>query len=177
DVVHRPYQVKWDDDVALLASLGERLIVTNQDLISYDNPAYFTSFAAWAAYRQLTRTALAVADHVVFVSDHARREALDEELVDPTRASVVHNGVDHSLLTLDPVPAKPGALAHVPDEAPLIFCLGTNFKHKNRLFALRLLEQLQVRHGWRGYLVLAGPFVAQGASSAEERQFVDARAE
>lgn len=177
DVVHRPYQVKWDDDVALLAALGERLIVTNQDLISYGNPAYFTSFGAWAAYRQLTRTALAVADHVVFVSDHARREALDEELVDPARASVVHNGVDHSLLSLDPSPVKPGALAHLPDGVPMIFCLGTNFKHKNRLFVLRLLEQLHARHNWRGYLVLAGPGVAQGASSMEEREFIAARPE
>ena len=177
DLVHRPYQVKYEDEVAFLVSLGERLVVTNQDLISYHNPAYFPSFAAWHAYRHLTRAALAVSDHVVFVSDHARREALDEELIEPTRGSVVHNGVDHSLLLIEPVPAKPAAMAHVPDDAPVILCLGTNFKHKNRVFALRLLEQLHDRHGWRGFLVLAGPNVTRGASTAVEHEFLAARPE
>ena len=177
DVVHRPYQVSREGDVAFLVSLGERLIVTNQDLISYHNPSYFESFEAWHGYRHLTRTALAVADHVVFVSEHARREALDEELVEPGRGSVVHNGVDHSVLKLDPVPAPPRAMAGVPDERPVILCLGTNFKHKNRVFALRLLEQLQRRHGWNGYLVLAGPYVAQGSSTGEEAEFLALRPE
>jgi hypothetical protein len=54
-------------------------------------------------------------------------------------------------------------------------CLGTNFKHKNRLFALRLLEQLQQRFGWQGYLALAGPYVAQGGSTGEEAEFLALR--
>jgi glycosyltransferase involved in cell wall biosynthesis len=177
DVVHRPYQVSNEGDVSFLVTLGERLIVTNQDLISYHNPSYFRSFDAWRAYRHLTRTALAVADHVVFVSAHARQDALDEELVEPGRGSVVHNGVDHSLLAFDPTPMMPRPMARVPDESPVILCLGTNFKHKNRVFALRLLEALQRRHRWPGYLVLAGPYVADGGSGGEEAEFLALRPE
>lgn len=175
DVVHRPYQISNEGDLAFLVSVGERLVVTNQDLISYHNPSYFQSFNAWRGYRHLTRTALAVADQVVFVSDHARREALDEELVEPTRASVVHNGVDHSVFAPEPVPTKPRAMAGVAEDSQLILCLGTNFKHKNRVFALRLLEQLQRRHQWPGYLVLAGPSVAHGGSTGEEAEFLALR--
>jgi GT2 family glycosyltransferase len=175
DVAHRPYQISHEGDMAFLASLGERVIVTNQDLISYHNPAYFPAFADWHGYRLLTRTALAAADRVVFVSEHARREALDEELVEPTRATVVHNGVDHSIVGMSPVATQPRAMTRVPDDSQLILCLGTNFKHKNRLFALRLLEQLQLRHNWPGYLVLAGPYVAHGASTGEEAEFLALR--
>ena len=175
DVVHRPYQVANEGDVDFLVTLGERLVVTNQDLISYHNPSYFPSFAAWAAYRRLTRRALAVADHVVFVSNHARHEALDEELVEPGRASVVHNGVDHSLFAPAAVATPPRAMSGVPEESQLILCLGTNFKHKNRVFALRLLEQLQLRHHWDGYLVLAGPSVAHGGSTGDEAEFLALR--
>jgi hypothetical protein len=54
----------------------------------------------------------------------------------------------------------------------VILCLGTDFRHKNRLFALRMLEQLRARHSWDGYLVLAGPAVAQGSSAADEAEAV-----
>ena len=43
DLVHRPFQVSSEDDLTLLRRLGERLVVTNQDLIGYRNPSYFSS--------------------------------------------------------------------------------------------------------------------------------------
>lgn len=172
DLVHRPYQVSNQEDLAFLASLGERVIVTNQDLISYHNPAYFLSFDAWRAYRRLTRAALALADRVVFISEHARADAMAEDLIEPSRASVVYNGVDHSLSGVDLVATPPAKLVRVPNERELILCLGTNFKHKNRAFALRLLDELRRRHSWDGYLVLAGPAVTHGGSDPEEAELL-----
>jgi glycosyltransferase involved in cell wall biosynthesis len=172
DVVHRPFQIHTEADVTMLAPLGERLIVTNQDLIGYHNPAYFRSYDAWHGYRRLTRAALAVADHVVFVSAHARDEAIAEDLIEPHRGSVVHNGVDHSFVDAREAPRPPRSAARLPDDAEAILCLGTDFRHKNRVFALRLVEQLRRRHGWNGYLLLAGPRVAEGSSSSEEAETI-----
>lgn len=169
DVVHRPYQVGSYEDIGFLAPLGERLIITNQDLISYENPSYFRSVEAWEGYRQITRLALAVADHVVFISEHGRADAVAGALLEEHRASVVHNGVDHTLIragTADPV--SPDGAVHLSEDVPALLCLGTDFRHKNRLFALRLLAELRRRHAWRGYLVLAGPHVKYGSSAAEE---------
>jgi GT2 family glycosyltransferase/glycosyltransferase involved in cell wall biosynthesis len=168
DVVHRPYQVSTDEDVSFLAPLGERLVITNQDLISFANPGYFTSSRKWRGYRRLTRGALAVADRVVFISAHARDEALAEELLDPQRASVVANGVDHTLRSAPPEPVAPRGAERLAAGAEMMLCLGTDFRHKNRLFALRLLDELRRAHGWEGFLVLAGPHVARGASAPEE---------
>ncbi len=174
DLVHRPFQIGSDEDLAFLAPLGERLIVTNQDLISYNNPLYFASSIGWRGYREITRSALAIADHVVFISEHARDEALAEDLLDPSRASVVYNGTDHTLFSAraERSVAPPGA-ERLPEGAEAILCLGTDFRHKNRLFALRLLAELRERHGWPGYLLLAGPHVRHGSSLPDETDWLE----
>jgi GT2 family glycosyltransferase len=175
DVVHRPFQVNNDDDLQFLARLGERLVVTNQDLIGFHNPSYFRDADAWQGYRRITRSAFALADHVVFFSGHARDDALAEDLVDPGRASVVHIGVDHTCADAAQRPVPPRGAERLPEGAEAILCLGTDFRHKNRVFALRVLEQLQRRHDWSGYLLLAGPTVAGGSSAPEEAEMLALR--
>ena len=172
DLVHRPFQINSVEDLSFLARLGERLVVTNQDLIGYHNPAYFRSFARWHGYRRLTRIALAVSDRVVFFSAHARDDALAEDLVEPDRASVVHIGVDHVLSRAGHAPVAPRGSARLPPDAEAMLCIGTDFRHKNRIFALRLLDELQRRHDWRGYLLLVGPRVAEGSSAPDEAEML-----
>jgi GT2 family glycosyltransferase len=175
DVVHRPFQVSSAEDLSFLAQLGERLVVTNQDLIGYHNPAYFRSFEAWEGYRRLTRIALAVADRVVFFSAHARDDALAEDLVETARASVVHIGTDHVLARPGHVPIAPRGSARLPAGAEAMLCIGTDFRHKNRVFALRVLEELQRRHDWAGYLLFVGPRVAEGSSAPDEAEMLALR--
>jgi glycosyltransferase involved in cell wall biosynthesis len=172
DVVHRPYQVNNPGDLALLASLGDRLVVTHQDLISYRNPYYFADTTAWLAYRRLTRLTLAFADHVVFVSAHVRDDALREELVDPARATVAHNGVDHSREIGRAEPERPPGAAELPADADVIVCIGTDYHHKNRVFALRVLDELQRRHRFTGQLVFVGPRMHHGSSRSDEQTFL-----
>ncbi len=175
DIVHRPFQVSSAEDLSFLAQLGERLVVTNQDLIGYHNPAYFRSFEAWEGYRRLTRMALAVADRVVFFSAHARDDALAEDLVETARASVVHIGTDHVLARPGHVPIAPRGSARLPAGAEAMLCIGTDFRHKNRVFALRVLEELQRRHDWAGYLLFVGPRVAEGSSAPDEAEMLALR--
>jgi glycosyltransferase involved in cell wall biosynthesis len=172
NVVHRPYQINDPGDLTFLASLGERLIVTNQDLIAYRNPSYFEDFEAWDGYRRLTRLTLAVVDRVVFFSAHARNDALSEDLVEPSRASVVAIGVDHAIAHARERPVPPPDAPGLPETAEAMLCIGTDFRHKNRVFALRMLEQLQRRHDWTGYLLFAGPSVRHGSSGTEEAELL-----
>jgi glycosyltransferase involved in cell wall biosynthesis len=169
DVVHRPFQLSNAGDLNFLASLGERLLVTQQDLIAFHDPAYFPGAAAWQDYRELTRLGLGTADRVLFFSAHARDDALAEELVEPARASVVHLGVDHPTATIEPVP--PSGAERLP-ASPLLLCLGTDYLHKNRVFALRLLHALS-EQGVDAMLVFAGPKVAHGSSRPDETRFLD----
>ncbi len=176
DLIHRPFQVIDEDDLEMLARLGDRVVVTNQDLIGYHNPAYFRDFNAWEAYRRITRSALSASDRVLFFSAHARDEVLAEDLIERGRGSVVHIGVDHSF----GAPAAPGVISpdwhpELPDGAEAILCIGTDFHHKNRVFALQVLEQLQRRHSWTGYLLLVGPRVSYGSSTLKEAEILAMR--
>lgn len=175
DVLHRPFQIQSHADLSFAGRLADRFIVTQQDLIAFHNPSYFRSFDAWDGYRQMTRSALAVADRVVFFSAHARADALAEDLVEPNRASVVHLGSDHVLPSVEGKIVRPRRAANLPADGEVILCLGTDFRHKNRLFALRVLEQLQCRHSWPGYLVFAGPHVTCGSSTADEAMLMTLR--
>ncbi len=178
DLVHRPFQVSAPADLAFLSRFADRLVITQQDLISYHNPSYFRSAEAWTGYRELTRAALAAADRVLFFSGYVRDDALGEELLEPNRASVVPIGVDHVVAPVDAdLAVRPQGAELLPADTDMILCLGTDFLHKNRVFALRLLDQLQRLRGWSGWLVLAGPHVAFGSSGPEEEQFLRDRPE
>jgi glycosyltransferase involved in cell wall biosynthesis len=159
DIVHRPAQVVAPVNLEWLRALGDRVVITHQDLIAYENPGYFESFEAWHSYRSLTRQSLAMADAAVFITDHVRGEALAEELVEADRAVVVPQGVDHQR----PAPAAPRGAP----QGEFLLVLGADFRHKNRVFALRLLQAL-IAQGWDGALVLAGPHMRHGSSRAEE---------
>jgi glycosyltransferase involved in cell wall biosynthesis len=160
DVVHRTAQVAAPVNLGWLHRLGERIVVTQQDLIAYSNPGYFDSFEAWDEHRALARQSLALADAAVFISDYVRREAVAEELIAPDRAIVVPPGLDHG-----PAPAATRPTG-VPD-GEFIVLLGADFSHKNRVWGIKLLGALRER-GWEGALVLAGPHVEPGSSRAEE---------
>lgn len=105
---------------------------------------------------------------MVFFSTHALRDALAEDLVDPDKGSVVPIGVDHSLHRDERPAVRPPGAAGLPDQRDMILCLGTDLRHKNRVFALRVLEELQRSHHFDGYLVFAGPHLPVGSSAGEE---------
>jgi glycosyltransferase involved in cell wall biosynthesis len=163
DIVHRPQQVFTPADLELLHQVGERIVLTHMDLIAYRNPTYHSTPQHWRAYRRTTRLALAVADRVVFFSEHARADALAEDLVENERAAVAGIGVTAPLD--DAASVRP---APVPADRDLLLMLGANYLHKNRPFALRLVDELRRRHGWDGLLVFAGTHVPHGSSTALE---------
>ena len=94
DLVHRPQQVFTPHDLRLLQMVGDRIVVSQLDLISYRNPSYHASIEDWHDYRRATHLALAIADATVFLSEHSRAEAIAEELVEPERAAVAGIGLE-----------------------------------------------------------------------------------
>jgi hypothetical protein len=167
DVVHRPQQVFGEPDLALLRQVGESIVVTQQDLIAYRNPTYHAGEAEWHRFRRASRLALDVADQIVFFSEHARREALHEGLVEPERATATGIGAEELWERRPPQPRPPAGGA--PGDGPFLLCLGADFHHKNRPFAIDVLAALRADHGFEGGLVLAGPHVPYGSSAERER--------
>lgn len=169
DIVHRPQQVFTEDDLRLLHLLGERVVVGQQDLISYRNASYHATIDGWLQYRRVTRLALAVADRAVFFSEHAMRDAVAEDLVSRQRCDVAGVGTDGAAGSVV-VPRPVTAVGH---DQEMLVCLGADYRHKNRAFAIELLAELRSRHNWRGRLVLAGAHVPYGSSREEEEALLD----
>jgi glycosyltransferase involved in cell wall biosynthesis len=169
-VFHRPLQTFSHEDVALACDLGERIVLSQLDLIAYSNPSYFPDTCAFEDYRRASRHGMSAAERVVVFSDHTRAQMLAEDLVEDERIRIVAPGLDHDSTA---EPRRPAGLAQGV-ESGFLLCLGADYTHKNRVFALRLLAELQARHGWRGQLVFAGAHVAHGSSQASERELLDA---
>jgi glycosyltransferase involved in cell wall biosynthesis len=176
-VFHRPQQAFSPGDVAFALALGERIVLSQLDLIAYRNPGYFADAGSWADFRRASRHGLAAAERVVVFSEHTRRELLWDALVEEERLKVVPPGLDHRT---PGEPQAPAALAEDSENAlagGFMLCLGTDFRHKNRVFALRLLQSLRAEHGWEGSLVLAGTHISHGSSQPLERAFMEEHAE
>jgi glycosyltransferase involved in cell wall biosynthesis len=167
DVVHRPQAVFTSDDLNLLRLLGGRIVVGHQDLIAYHNYSYHRDLDAWRAYRRVTRLALAEADQVIFFSEHARADALGEDLVCAARSHVAGIGAESAAQDGVPPEQPPG----LSPEKPFLLCLGADYEHKNRPFALELAGALH-ELGWNGRLVLAGAHVPFGSSRERERELL-----
>ena len=172
-VFHRPVQTFSHEDVALACDLGERIVLSQLDLIAYSNPGYFPDASAFEDYRRASRHGMSAAERVVVFSEHTRAEMLAEDLVEDERIRVVPPGLDHDSTA---EPRRPAGLQQSV-ESGFLLCLGADYTHKNRVFALRLLAELQARHGWRGELVFAGAHVAHGSSQESERELLDAHPE
>jgi hypothetical protein len=87
---------------------------------------------------------------------------------------VIYIGVDHAGLAGPISPQRPEQTDALGDR-PMLLCLGTDFRHKNRVFAIRLLEALRSEQNWNGALVLAGPRVSYGSSAGEEAAYLATR--
>lgn len=163
DLIHRPAQIWHESELIWLQKATRRLVVTFLDAIFFANPGYADSPSQWQAYRELTRLVFSQADGIIFSSQEAALDCAQQGLRMPIeRAAVTYIGVDHRLHRAGPHPVE------LPDR-PFLLVLGNNFKHKNRLYALRLFYRLVEDFGWEGQLVLAGAQLPQGGSTAEEQ--------
>lgn len=167
DIVHRPFQPGTDMNLASWRIVGRRCLITILDLIAYQVPTYFGSPVDWFSYRDTMRYACAWVDGVVVISHDVAASVEHERLqIDRERTFVVAPGVDH-------------LRGDEPDEMPeelfrrgftgeeFLLVLGTNYSHKNRDLAVRVLNELNNR-GHALSLVLAGANVPKGSSRVAE---------
>ena len=168
DLVHRPFQLYNGEELALLRRIAGRLVVSHLDSIMYANPAYWVTAEEWREYRALTQLVFASAHGIAFISDDAIADAAHQGLSIPReRAANVYLGVDHSL---GPEQGQPPGQAAAFEGLPFVLMIGTNYRHKNRVFAIRVVQELIAQLQWPGVLVFAGPEIAWGSSEQQEAE-------
>ena len=110
---------------------------------------------------------------MVFISRAGAQDARSLDLVAEDQVNVIPLATEQVLAHLYPDPVVPGAVDQLGGR-PFLLCLGTDFLHKNRLFAVKLLEALRDQGVFDGVLVFAGPKVSRGSSGGEEAEYLAA---
>ena len=172
DVIIRPYQVNSTEELRWIKRIAGRCIVGQLDFISYHNPTYFASDHEWLSQRELTRLTLASVDGVAWISEYS--------LEDGRRSGVVTGDAVHRVTYCGTNPSHRTSTSQRPaalhSTSPLITVLGVNYLHKNRIFALRVLNQL-ISQSFDCHLVLAGATPNFGSASTIEHDFLASHSE
>jgi GT2 family glycosyltransferase len=167
-LVHRPFQLQRLEELIFLRAIAHRIVVSVLDFIAFSGVGYALNYADWERYRALIQMACHVADGVVFLSHDTNQDAIHQGiLIEPERACVIPPGTDYQWAD-----GSVGINETRMPPQPFILVLGTNFRHKNRLYALKVMHVLIHKYGWKGRLVLAGPRVSWGGSEVEEAIFL-----
>ena len=169
-VFHCPYLL-LDQEIGEAVTLGDRLVITHQDMIMSHTPSYFHNWSDWRRYVDMVQTSFLVADHVAFFSPHAMADGLSEGVLDSEKASVVPLGTDH-------LSGSEHGEVDMPSASrlgePFLLVIGNAYLHKNRIHALQIFTSLRRNERWTGTLVLAGGHPPFGGSAAIERGYLDA---
>jgi GT2 family glycosyltransferase len=169
DLLVRPHQVNSTEELRWMKRVANRTVVAQLDFISFSNPTYFDSDHSWLSQRELTKLVHASVDGIAWISDYARSDALRNGVRRVTsNDAVIFCGTDPE--STSAVPSRPASLSNV--SVPLLTVLGVAYNHKNRLFALRVLDRL-IERGIPCHLVLSGQSPRFGSSIADEEAFLD----
>jgi len=167
-LVHRPFQLQRMEELIFLRTIAHRIVVSVLDFIAFSSIGYALNYADWERYRALVRLACSVADGITLISEDVRQDAIHQGiLIDSERVCVTPPGTDFRWADISAGIDE----ARMPTQ-PFILVLGTNFRHKNRLYALRIMHTLIHKYKWEGKLILAGPKVSWGGSEVEEEAFL-----
>jgi glycosyltransferase involved in cell wall biosynthesis/GT2 family glycosyltransferase len=96
-VYHRPSQVFNAQELSTFLDTPCHAVISYQDLIAYRAPSVFNTFEDYSRYRALSFAALHSAQAIIAISEHNRREIIEEFGLAPERVRTVHHGVDATL--------------------------------------------------------------------------------
>jgi alpha-1,3-rhamnosyl/mannosyltransferase len=166
-IFHRPSQFFHPDALELFLNVPAHPVITFLDLISYRTPALFGNYDAYQQHRALAFASLHAAQAVLTISEHSRREIIDEFRLPPERVHAIHLGVDQQFFGKRERQKNLEVLRKWGITGPYFFCSGRDYPHKN--LGLLLQGYALLRSIWKGPgqvpgLVLVGnPSHAPGA--------------
>ena len=177
DVFYRPNQIHDVETLRWIKRISDRSIVNILDLIPFHMRDYHDTVEDFLGFRNLQRLVFETMDGFGFLSNFVLNDAVREY---PRLASspchVVSLGVDaddfiRDAISVPPVQRRLGRrIAFTPESSDLLVS-GVAYRHKNRVFALRLASRMWDL-GWKGRLFMSGPFPTHGSSEADEREWL-----
>lgn len=167
DIAFRPYQDYSGDTWPKVKRIARRNIVWHLDLIATHNPTYSLDFENFKLLDRAVTESLDQADAIGVLTKHVANDL---------QSTYGGKGLESKLFILQNGPTQSQALAKsniYPDELqqldsePYILVLGTNYRHKNLTWLMRVF--LMVRElGWVGRMVVVGPTPSIGGTVEQD---------
>ena len=130
-IFHRPSQFYQPAPLDLFLKSPALPVITYLDLISWRTPALFHTPELHRQYRALSFASLHAAQAVLAISEHGRREIIDELGLPEGRVHAVHLGVDAALFGRRDREKNAAVLRRRGIAGRYFFCSGSDYPHKN----------------------------------------------
>jgi glycosyltransferase involved in cell wall biosynthesis len=169
DILWRPYQPNGEVNFRELNRYAKRIVMTYLDLIAYSNNNYHESEDSWLSYRSSLRLAAIRCDGIIAISNDVKNQLIENmPSIDSSRIYAIPLGTDHLSTGQDQrESARKIAGSNIVSQS-YVLCLGTNFAHKNRDFAIAVVEEVR-RRGLSLDLVFAG-LILDSNNSGESQE-------
>jgi glycosyltransferase involved in cell wall biosynthesis len=172
DIYWRPYQPSEPIDLNFIRGKANRFVLTVLDLIAYDNLAYHSTKESWLWYRELFRNALLSADAITAISSDIQKQVTAAvSTLEEKRVVAARLGTDHLRGSIDRTDESRFISGIEIKRDSYIFCIGTNFAHKNRDFAIEVMKEVRITKP-NCELVFAG-LELNNKQSGEQFNFVE----
>ncbi len=147
-IFHRPSQIYDPASLELFLNSPAPPVITCLDLISYRAPALFGTFSAYQRFCGFLFASLSTARAVLAISEHGRREILDEFHLPPERVHCTPLGVDAPWFAARDAERSFEVLRKHAVTGRYFLCAGSDLPHKNLSLLLRGYAWLRAR--WKG---------------------------
>ena len=172
DILWRPYQPSGEVNFRELNRYAKRIVITYLDLIAYSNNSYHESENSWLSYRSSLRLAAIRCDGIIAISNDVKSQLIENMPgVDRSRIYAIPLGTDHLNTDQDQSESVRKIAGSNIVSQSYVLCLGTNFAHKNRDFAISVVEEVR-RRGLSLDLVFAG-LILDSTNSGENQELLE----
>ena len=168
DLFHQTTQVYQRERLYEMAA-GRSSLITFFDLISFTFREYFRGEREFADYRRYTVAATALADGVIAISEHNRKEIVKYLGVSPERVTPIPLAPPEGLRRSEDEGRRRGFLLKHGLSAGYLLAIGTNYPHKNLLRLLRAYGRVSSRIGGRPLVVVGARSFASLQADVEEK--------
>jgi glycosyltransferase involved in cell wall biosynthesis len=145
-----------------------KLLVSIHDLIHISEPAFRRSVKGWAYAMPVLNLAARKADHIVTVSEYSKAQIVERLGVQPSKITVIYNGVDGGFRCVGREPARSAVSAALGLQVPYILFVGNLKPHKNISTLLRAFALLRKSKSIPQDLLIVGDDKRWGSVRREE---------
>ncbi len=159
EIFHRPCQCLTIIDFLPFLQ-QQKSVITILDLIAFNHPEYFLKKSDADEYRELMPLSIKIADKVIVISEHSKKELITTFNVPEEKIHVIYPGVDKKFSPVNDQSAINDFKEKYDLNNDYILMVGTDYPHKNIENAILAYLSFSKGSNYKPDLALVGPSIS-----------------